>query len=230
MNIEQNLSNIKIEIEKACNQSKRNLDEVTLIAVSKTQPIEAIKEACLYNINNFGENKVQELTEKVNNINNKICWHFIGHLQRNKVKYIIDKVDLIHSVDSLRLAKQINIEAKKHNIKVNVLIQVNVSNEETKYGIAVEQLEELVKNVSKLSNVQVKGLMTIAPYVKNPEDNRTYFKKLKQLSVDIKNKNIDNISMEELSMGMTNDYKIAIEEGSTLVRIGTGIFGSRIYI
>ena len=153
----------------------------------------------------------------------------IGHLQRNKVKYIVGKVALIHSVDTYRLAEEINIQAKKKNVVVPILVEVNIAEEESKFGTSAEDAMLLVSEIAQLENVQVKGLMTIAPYVENPEDNRAYFRKIKQLSVDIRNKNIDNVSMEILSMGMTGDYMVAIEEGATMVRVGTGIFGERNY-
>ena len=181
------------------------------------------------NIRDFGENKVQELCSKMEQLPSDIRWHMIGHLQRNKVKYIVGKVELIHSVDTYRLAEEINIQAKKQNVIVPILVEVNIAHEESKFGISAEDAILLVEEISKLENIRIKGLMTIAPYVENPEDNRLYFRKIKQLSVDITNKNIDNVSMEILSMGMTGDYEVAIEEGATMVRVGTGIFGARNY-
>ena len=177
----------------------------------------------------FGENKVQELSDKYEVLPKNIRWHMIGHLQRNKVKYLIGKVVLIHSVDSLRLAEQIEHEAAKADIVMPVLIEVNVAEEESKFGTTSEAAMQLVEAVSKLPHIKIRGLMTIAPFTDNPEDNRIYFRKLKQLSVDIKSKNIDNVDMDELSMGMTGDYEVAIEEGATMVRVGTGIFGKRNY-
>ncbi len=159
-----------------------------------------------------------------------IRWHMIGHLQRNKVKYIVDKVWMIHSVDSLRLAEEISKEATKKNICVNILIEVNVANEETKFGITCEEVRQLVQDVAKLPNICIKGLMTIAPFVQDAEENRIYFSKLKKLAVDIMGENIDNITMENLSMGMTGDYEVAVSEGATCVRVGTGIFGARQYM
>lgn len=187
---------------------------------------EAYNEGC----RNFGENKVQELVEKYEVMPKDIKWHMIGHLQRNKVKYIVDKVAMIHSVDSLRLAEEISKEALKKNVTVSVLIEVNVAGEETKFGVAPSEVEELLRQVAVLPGIVVKGLMTIAPFVDNPEDNRRYFAALKQLSVDIAKKNIDNITMNVLSMGMTGDYTVAIEEGASFVRVGTGIFGERQYV
>ena len=210
--------------------SKKILNRlVTLIAVSKTKPVEMLQEIYDENIRDFGENKVQELCSKMEQLPSDIRWHMIGHLQRNKVKYIVGKVELIHSVDTYRLAEEINIQAKKQNVIVPILVEVNIAHEESKFGISAEDAILLVEEISKLENIRIKGLMTIAPYVENPEDNRLYFRKIKQLSVDITNKNIDNVFMEILSMGMTGDYMVAIEEGATMVRVGTGIFGERNY-
>ena len=177
----------------------------------------------------FGENKVQELVDKYEVLPKDIHWHLIGHLQRNKVKYVVDKACLIHSVDSMRLAETISEEGVKKGVTVPVLIEVNVAGEESKFGVTLEETEGLVREIAKLPSIQIKGLMTIAPYVEDPEENRVHFSRLKQLSVDIKNKNIDNVSMDVLSMGMTGDYQVAIEEGATMVRVGTGIFGERNY-
>ena len=177
----------------------------------------------------FGENKVQEIMDKIDLLPSDIRWHMIGHLQTNKVKYIVGKVFLIHSVDSLHLAEAISKEAVKQNTTVNILIEVNVAKEDTKYGAMAEDTVSLVEKIALLPGICVKGLMTIAPYVENPQENRQYFVKLRQLAVDIKSKNIDNVHMDILSMGMTGDYMVAIEEGATYVRVGTGIFGERQY-
>ena len=227
--LKENLANVEKNIEQACKNAGRSLDEVTLIAVSKTKPVEMLQEIYDENIRDFGENKVQELCSKMEQLPSDIRWHMIGHLQRNKVKYIVGKVELIHSVDTYRLAEEINIQAKKQNVIVPILVEVNIAHEESKFGISAEDAILLVEEISKLENIRIKGLMTIAPYVENPEDNRLYFRKIKQLSVDITNKNIDNVFMEILSMGMTGDYMVAIEEGATMVRVGTGIFGERNY-
>ena len=224
-----NLKKVEENIQAACERSGRNRDEVTLIAVSKTKPVEMLQEIYDENIRDFGENKVQELCDKIEKMPSDIKWHMIGHLQRNKVKYIVGKVALIHSVDSYRLAEEISIQAKKHNTTVPILVEVNIAHEESKFGISEEDAILLVKEISELENIRIMGLMTIAPYVENPEDNRMYFRKIKELSVDINSKNIDNVSMEILSMGMTGDYEVAIEEGATMVRVGTGIFGARNY-
>ena len=227
--LKENLANVEKNIEQACKNAGRSRDEVTLIAVSKTKPVEMLQEIYDENIRDFGENKVQELCSKMGQLPSDIRWHMIGHLQRNKVKYIVGKVELIHSVDTYRLAEEINIQAKKQNVIVPILVEVNIAHEESKFGISAEDAILLVEEISKLENIRIKGLMTSAPYVENPEDNRLYFRKIKQLSVDITNKNIDNVFMEILSMGMTGDYMVAIEEGATMVRVGTGIFGERNY-
>ena len=227
--LKENLAVVEENIAKACKKAGRDRSEVTLIAVSKTKPVSMLQEIYDENIRHFGENKVQELCDKIEQMPQDIHWHMIGHLQRNKVKYIVGKVALIHSVDTYRLAEEINIQAKKKNVVVPILVEVNIAEEESKFGTSAEDAMLLVSEIAQLENVQVKGLMTIAPYVENPEDNRAYFRKIKQLSVDIRNKNIDNVSMEILSMGMTGDYMVAIEEGATMVRVGTGIFGERNY-
>ena len=227
--IKNNLAEVETKICDACARVGRDRSEVTLIAVSKTKPVEMLQ-ACMGNgINVFGENKVQELCEKYEELPKDLRWHLIGHLQRNKVKYITDKVEMIHSVDSLRLAEAISQDAVKKNISVDVLVEVNVAEEESKFGITVENAEEFIRQISVLPNICVKGLMTIAPYTAVPEENRPIFRTLKQLSVDIASKNIDNVYMNVLSMGMTGDYEVAIEEGATMVRVGTGIFGERDY-
>ncbi len=246
-----NIEQIERRIQAACERSGRDRSEVTLIAVSKTKPNEMLREAYQLGMRHFGENKVQELVQKQEDLNSEfpesVHWHLIGHLQRNKVKYIVDKVALIHSIDSLRLAEQIEEEATKKNVICEVLIEVNIADEETKYGVKAEETAALVEAVSQLPHVLVRGLMTIAPYVENPEKNRMHFKKLRQLYVDIKSKNADNndngnISKNDdssmtprlkqfniLSMGMTGDFEVAIEEGATMIRVGTGIFGERDY-
>ena len=228
--LKENLEQVEQNIERACKKAGRARSEVTLIAVSKTKPVEMIQEIYDAGCRDFGENKVQELCEKIEQLPNDIKWHMIGHLQRNKVKYIIDNhVSLIHSVDSYRLAEEINIQAKKKNVIVPILVEVNIAMEESKFGISPEDAIALVEQIAELKNVKIEGLMTIAPYVVVAEENRLYFRKIKQLSVDIGNKNIDNVSMKILSMGMTGDYMVAIEEGATMVRVGTGIFGERNY-
>ncbi len=227
--IKDNYDDVLQKVENAAKASGRNPSDVTLIAVSKTKPISDLMEAYEAGARDFGENHVQELMEKIPALPKDIRWHMIGHLQRNKVKYIVGKVFLIHSVDSLRLAEEINKESLKAGVVSNILLEVNVAGEESKWGGSLDETIDLVKEVSKLPGVCVKGLMTVAPYTDDPETNREYFRKLKELSVDIDAQNIDNISMGVLSMGMTGDYEVAVSEGATYVRVGTGIFGARNY-
>lgn len=227
--LKENLRVVEETIKDACKKSNRKREDVTLIAVSKTKPVEMLKEAYDLGVRVFGENKVQELTDKYEALPKDIKWHMIGHLQRNKVKYIIDKVDLIHSVDSIRLAETIEKEAGKRGIIANILIEVNVGREESKFGLLPEELDTFIEKIADYKHIQVKGLMTIAPFVENSELNRAIFRSLRKLSVDIGNKNVDNVNVGVLSMGMTNDYEVAIEEGATMIRVGTGIFGERDY-
>ncbi len=227
--IKENLAAVEQNMKAACERAGRSREEVTLIAVSKTKPVSMLKEVYDTGIRTFGENKVQEMCQKMDELPEDISWHMIGHLQRNKVKYIVGRVALIHSVDTYRLAEEINIQAKKKNITVPILVEVNIAGEESKFGTSAEDAMLLVEEIARLENVRIEGLMTIAPNVSDAEDNRLYFRKIKQLSVDITNKNIHNVSMKILSMGMTGDYMVAIEEGATMVRVGTGIFGERIY-
>lgn len=219
---------LKIVEEKTI-ASGRNKEDATLISVSKTKPISMLKEAYEAGSRDFGENKVQELVDKYDQMPQDVKWHLIGHLQTNKVKYIVDKVFLIHSVDSVKLAKEISKEAVKKNVNVNILLEVNVAEEESKFGLKMQEVLPALREIAVLPNVFVKGLMTIAPICENPEENRPVFQKLRQLSVDINSENIDNVNMNVLSMGMTGDYGVALEEGATYVRVGTGIFGERNY-
>ena len=227
--IRENLEEVRKNIENACRKAGRDPREVTLIAVSKTKPVPALQEAYLAGQRFFGENKVQEIQEKYGALPSDISWHMIGHLQRNKVKYIVDKVAMIHSVDSLRLAETIEAEAAKKNVIVPILLEVNVAEEESKFGLRVHEIEPLIDKIRDFSHIRLKGLMTIAPFVEDPEENRLVFRELKKISVDIAEKNMNNNIMETLSMGMTGDYQVAIEEGATMVRVGTGIFGAREY-
>lgn len=227
--LKENLDIVRENIKRACDKAGRSYDEVTLIAVSKTKPLSDIETLMQYGETEFGENKVQELVDKYETISSPVHWHLIGHLQTNKVKYIVDKVSLIHSVDSVHLAKEIEKEAAKHNLIVDILIQVNIAHEDTKFGIDETAVYDLLNEIKDYPHIRVNGLMTIAPFVDNAEENRIHFRKMNQLLLDIKSKNIDNINMNILSMGMTNDYEVAIEEGATMVRVGTGIFGERNY-
>ena len=225
----ENLQQVNANIKKACAAVGRAPSEITLVAVSKTKPVSMLQEAYDAGARVFGENKVQEIMDKYDQLPSDIQWHMIGHLQRNKVKYIIDKVAMIHSVDSLRLAQTIEQEAAKKELVMPILLEVNVAEEDTKFGLKVEEVLPLLEQISSFSHIQVKGLMTIAPFVENPEENREVFRTLKKLSVDISAKNINNVTMSVLSMGMTGDYMVAVQEGATMVRVGTGIFGARNY-
>ena len=228
--ITENLEQVRKNIDEACRMAGRDPKEVTLIAVSKTKPVSMLKEAYDAGARCFGENKVQEIMDKHPQLPEDIQWHMIGHLQRNKVKFIVDKVSMIHSVDSLRLAQTIEQEAAKHNVCVPVLLEVNVAQEESKFGLKMDEVLPLIETIADFPHIKVQGLMTIAPYVENAEDNRDFFRQLKKLSVDIEAKNINNVSMSVLSMGMTGDYQVAVQEGATMVRVGTGIFGERNYV
>ena len=227
--LKENLEAVEERIRAACIRAGRSRDEVTLIAVSKTKPVEMLQEAYGLGVRVFGENKVQEIRDKYPLMPEDTQWHMIGHLQRNKVKYVVGKACMIHSVDSLRLAEEISKEALKKQISVPILVEVNVAGEESKFGVSVQEAPFLVEQICRLPGIEVKGLMTIAPYVEDPEENRIVFRNLRKLSVDIGGKNFDNVTMDILSMGMTGDYEVAIEEGATHVRVGTGIFGERNY-
>ena len=221
------LKEVRKRIEENCRIAGRSPDEVTLIAVSKTKPVEMLLEAYEAGARQFGENKVQELTAKIPQMPEDIKWHLIGHLQTNKVRQVIGRTTLIHSVDSIRLAKEIERESEKHNLVTDILLEVNAAREDSKFGFYLEDTEEALRQISLFPHVRVKGLMTIAPFVANAEDNRPIFRKLYEFSVEKKKKNIDNVNMTVLSMGMTGDYEVAVQEGATMVRVGTGIFGVR---
>ena len=227
------LKDALIEVENnildACERSGRNTEEVTLIAVSKTKPVEMLQEVYNEGIRDFGENYVQELADKIEIMPKDIRWHMIGHLQRNKVKYLVGKVACIHSVDSLRLAEVINERSIKLGVVTKIMAEVNIAGEESKFGFTRDEVFDFAEKVSTMEGVKLVGLMTSAPYVNDPEENRQYFREMKSLSVDINEKNINNINITELSMGMTNDYIVAVEEGATHVRVGTAIFGARNY-
>ena len=227
--LRENLQKVEENIKAACKRAGRDRSEVTLIAVSKTKPVDMLQEVYDTGIREFGENKVQEMMDKYEILPKDIHWHMIGHLQRNKVKYLMGKAALIHSVDSLRLAEEISVQSVRHEVTTDILIEVNIAGEESKFGTSKEEAIALVEAVAKLPNIHICGLMTIAPYVDDPENNRKYFRGIRELSVDIKEKNIDNVDMRILSMGMSGDYEVAIEEGATMVRVGTGIFGARNY-
>ena len=227
--VTESLKEVEKKVEEACKRAGRERSEVTLIAVGKTKPVEMLQEIYDTGVRDFGENKVQEMMDKYEVMPKDIHWHMLGHLQRNKVKYLMGKVALIHSVDSLRLARQIEEEAAKNNMEADILLEINVAKEESKYGFFMEDAEAAIREISTFPHVHIRGLMTIAPFVENPEENREIFKKLYEFAVDIGRKNIDNVTMDVLSMGMTGDYEVAVEEGATMVRVGTGIFGERHY-
>jgi len=227
--IKDNLSRVQENIEKALIRSGRMEDEVTLIAVTKTVEADVINEAISLGIDNIGENKVQEINRKYDSINGNVNWHMIGHLQSNKVKYIIDRVSLIHSLDRLSLAKEIDKRAKANNLIKDVLIQVNVAEEESKFGLKLEKVIPFIESVLEYENIRVKGLMTMAPFAQNPKEVRFVFRDLRNLGLEIEKRHYKNVEMKYFSMGMTNDYEIAIEEGANMVRIGTALFGKRVY-
>ena len=230
MTITEHIAAVRREMAEAARESGRSERDIFLVGASKMNDAAACQEAIAAGVDALGENRVQEMTAKLaQNAYDGAPLHFIGHLQRNKVKYIIDKAALIHSVDSLRLAETIQEEAAKHQVVMPILVEVNVAMEETKFGTSLAEAMELVEQISHFPNIRIEGLMTIAPFVEDPEENRKYFRALKKLAVDINNKNIDNVHVRILSMGMTNDYMVAIEEGATMVRVGTGIFGERNY-
>lgn len=229
MMIQENIASVEQNIKEACRRANRNPEEVTLIAVSKTKPLTDIEEAIACGMREFGENKVQELMDKIPKVSTPVRWHLIGHLQTNKVKYIVDQGLLIHSVDSVKLAREIQKEAEKKQVECDILLEVNIAGEESKFGFSPAEVLGAVEEIAAMPRVHIQGLMTIAPFVENPEENRSIFANLHKLSLDIKTRNIDNVNMSVLSMGMTNDYEVAIEEGATMVRVGTAIFGTRNY-
>lgn len=225
--LSQNLREVESNIKSACERVGRARESVTLIAVSKTQPVSAIEEAYALGIRDFGENKVKEMLGKEPQLPADIRWHLIGHLQTNKVKSILSNTVLIHSLDSLKLLDAVDFEAMKQKITVEGLLEVNVAEEESKFGFHPSELWELLSRLRQYKNLRIRGLMTVAPFTTNAENNREIFQKLKEISIDTKWNTLDNISMDILSMGMTGDYSVAIEEGATMVRVGTGLFGAR---
>jgi pyridoxal phosphate enzyme (YggS family) len=230
LDIKENIDIILDRAEKSCAKSGRSFDDITVIAVSKTVDAEKAREAVEGGLDNLGENRVQELTEKYEKLKDfDIKWHMIGHLQKNKVKYIIGKAELIHSVESLDLAEEIDKRAKKLDLTARVLLELNIGEEESKFGIRAENSAEFARAMEKFENIKVMGLMTVAPFSDNPEDVRWVFRKMKELFNEISDMRLKNFEMRFLSMGMTNDFEIAIEEGSNMIRIGTAIFGARKY-
>ena len=227
--IKENIIEIQKKIQNACLRSGRREDEVTLIAVSKTKPLSMIEEAYQAGMMEFGENKPQEMRDKAKMLEHAVNWHMIGSLQTNKIKYVVGTACMIHSVDSVSLASAIEKEAAKKNLIMDILLEVNMAEEETKHGFSESEVFSAISEIAQMPHIRIRGLMTVAPYTEFAEENRIYFRKMKELLVDINAKNIDNVYMDSLSMGMSSDYEVAIEEGATMVRIGTGIFGERNY-
>ena len=226
--LQQNYREVRAKIDETCKRIGREPSEVTLIAVSKTKPLSDIEALIEIDVNEFGENKPQELKEKFALVSTPVRFHQIGHLQTNKVKYIVNRAVLIHSVDNIKLCQVIEKEAAKRELMVDVLIEVNYAEEQSKFGVKKEEVVDLIKEIAaSFRHIKIRGLMTIAPFVSDPEENRPVFKGMHQLLLDIKSQNIDNVDMSILSMGMTNDYIVAVEEGATMVRVGTAIFGER---
>ncbi len=227
--IQQNIIDIEQRIAAAAQKSGRKREDILLLAVSKTIDVPRIKQAVDCGLKELGENRVQEILEKYDAMGKDVCWHLIGHLQTNKVKYIIDKVKMIHSVESIKLAEEIDKRAKQSNVIMDILVEVNIADEQSKFGVTPKETLSFIKNIAFLDNIRIKGLMTVAPFVDNPEENRDCFRRMRQLLVDINAEKIDNVNMNVLSMGMSNDFEVAIEEGATIVRVGTNIFGKRVY-
>jgi len=227
-NLAENLEKVYSNMRAACEKSERNFSDVKLVAVTKTQDAARVSELIALGVKDIGENRVQEMVEKYPLIAKpNVNWHMIGHLQTNKVKNIVDKVSLIHSVESCKLAKEIDKQAKLCEKIIEILVEINIAGEESKYGIEPGMLNAFLEEIAGLENIVVKGLMCMAPNVENPEENRLYFRKMRRMFVDSGSLSANNISMKYLSMGMTNDYAVAIEEGANIIRVGTGIFGPR---
>lgn len=227
--IAENIQSVEERIRAACARAGRSREEVTLICVTKTMPVEDLRDAYDAGQRSFGENRVQEINDKFPQLPGDIQWHMIGHLQRNKVKYLMDKAVMIHSVDSAPLAQAISKEAVKAGRTMDVLLEVNAAGEESKFGLSYGEVLPLIREIAPLPGIRIRGLMTVAPYTDDPETNRVFFRKLRDLSVDIDHESIDNVSMTILSMGMTGDFEVAVEEGATHIRVGTAIFGQRAY-
>lgn len=227
--LKENITNLKQKIAEAAAKSGRKLEDVTLIGVTKTISVEVINQAVELGVTQLGENKVQEAQSKVALVSSDVKWHLIGHLQRNKAKTAVKIFSMIQSVDSLELGLEIDKRAAQIDKIIDILVQINIGNEPQKSGVEAEKAPELIRDLAKLHNLRIKGLMAIAPLVQDPEQARPYFKKMKQIFDEIARQDIDNVEMKYLSMGMTHDFAVAIEEGANMVRIGTGIFGPRVY-
>ena len=229
MALKKNIENVLTRVKDAAIVSHREPSDIELVAVTKTVDVDVIDEAIDYGILHMGESRVQELLKKYEQIGNVVKWHLIGHLQRNKVKYIIDKVDIIHSLDSFKLAKEIDKRAENINRIIECLLQVNISEEKTKYGVSPKDVEHILRDITSLNNIKIVGLMTIAPHVGDREQIRQCFRTLKNIFDRMSEIDFPNVKMKYLSMGMSNDFEIAIQEGANLIRIGTSIFGERNY-
>ena len=227
--LERKYQQVQEKVAEAAIKSGRAPEDVLLLPVTKTQSVETLEMAYRLGMRVCGENRVQEILQKKPVLPGDLVFHLIGHLQKNKVRQILGQVELIHSVDSFGLAEVIEKEAVKKGLEADVLVEINAGEEASKFGTSLAQTEALVRQIATLPHVHVKGLMTVAPYVADPEENRKVFQDMHHIYVDIQDKNIDNVSMSVLSMGMTNDYEVAISEGANLVRVGTGIFGARQY-
>lgn len=229
MDIAANLAEIRQQMAAVCREQGRDPNSVRLVAIAKTKPVAMIEEALAAGQTLIGESYVQELVDKTDQLGDRVEWHFVGHLQSNKAKYLVGRVTLIHSVDRLSLAREINKQWRKAGQTANVLIQVNLGEESSKSGTSPEQTEDLVKAVAALDNIKIRGLMTLPPYCPDPEDVRPYFRRLRELASHLAACRLPGVTMQELSMGMTHDFRVAIEEGATLIRVGTAIFGERQY-
>ena len=227
--IQENYRQIEARVAAACEKAGRAREEVTLVAVSKTKPEEQIRELMEIGVRDFGENKVQDLCKKMEDIPGENRWHFIGGLQRNKVKYLVGRpICLIHSVDSIKLAQEIQKEAEKKGVTVPVLLEINIGGEQSKGGVAPKEAEALLRQAAVFSRLRIQGLMTVAPPGKE-EENRAYFREMRLLRDLLAALALPGVDLRELSMGMTDDFETAIAEGATIVRVGTAIFGSRSY-
>jgi len=227
MSIANNLKTVMGRIASAAKRAGRDPSSVRLIVVTKTVDVESIRQAVAAGASVLGENRVQEAREKIETLGNRARWHLIGHLQTNKAKYAVKLFDLIHSVDNFELAKELDKQAAKIGKVQDVLIEVSIAGETAKAGVAMQEVIVLVREAAKLRNISIKGLMTMPPYSENPEDSRPFFRKLRELAETLTREGIPGVSMKELSMGMSNDFEVAVEEGATMVRVGTAILGER---
>ncbi|MBD3179594.1 MAG: YggS family pyridoxal phosphate-dependent enzyme [Candidatus Latescibacteria bacterium] len=227
MSLEENLKSVRERISEAAERADRDLSEIRIVAITKTHPPETVDQAVSAGLEDVGENKVQEFLDKSEDVRQACRWHFVGHLQRNKVKNVVGRFQLIHSLDSLRLAREINKRGLREERVTDLLVQVNTSGEDSKYGIAPEEAAGFCEKVSGMEGIRVRGLMTMAPWVDDPGVLRESFSRLRELRDEIRGRDIANISMEHLSMGMSDDFEYAVEEGATILRLGRVLFGPR---